>query len=213
VDFLEVNPGYATCCHRVLIKKGNRKPRVDDKDIYAPATEATYDIEMMARHGNLIATPSVVFRSHLFSSFPAWFGQAPVADYVLHMLNAQYGKTRYFPEPMAVYRDHVKGVWGGASVRANAAGMIKLVNFLLGEPFNEAVKKGLREQLLGHKVTYLYELLREDEDLFRTEFTAMTEADKSVALALVEKMKNEEETFRRSRTYKALHKLRRITKI
>ncbi|MDP4261651.1 MAG: glycosyltransferase [Bacteroidota bacterium] len=212
VDFLETNPEYAICCHRVYIKKGKKKPKLDDKNIFAPVTEATYDIGMMAKYGNLTATPSVVYRNKLFSSFPTWFNQSPIGDYVLHMLNAQYGKIKYFPEPMAVYRDHSTGAWGGKTVKVNAAGMMKALELLLTEPFNEPVKEGLREQLRNQKATYLNELVKEDWDFFYHEFNRITKEDKGVPLALIEKMKNDMDAFRGSRTYRAMDKLKRMSK-
>jgi glycosyltransferase involved in cell wall biosynthesis len=212
IIFLETNPDYALCCHRIYIKKDGKKPKLDEKDIYMPATEATYTIEMMAKHGNLVASPSVVYRNNLFPSFPAWFNQSPIGDYVLHMLNARFGKIKYFPEPMAVYRDHAKGAWGGRSIKDNAAVMMKVLEFLLTESFTEPVKKGLREQLLEQKAIYLGELAREDWDLFNKEFNAMMKEDGSIAVALEEKIKKDGEVVRSSRVYQVIDKIKRLTK-
>jgi glycosyltransferase involved in cell wall biosynthesis len=211
VDFLEAHPGYAICCHRIYIKKDDQKPKLH-KDEFMPSTEATYDIEMMAKLGNLVATPSVVYRNKLFSSLPAWFDQSPIGDYVLHMMNAQYGKIKYFPEPMAVYRQHSKGAWSGQSVMTNAANMIKVIGLLLTETFDERVKKGLRDQLKENKTIYLNELMREEWGRFTKEFNTMMEDDKTIAMALVEKMKIDMDAIQQSRTYTAIKKWKRIVK-
>jgi glycosyltransferase involved in cell wall biosynthesis len=211
VDFLEANPDYAICCHRVYIKKNNQKPKLYP-DEFMPSKETTYDIEMMAKYGNLIATPSVVYRNKLFSSLPSWFDELPIGDYVLHMINAQYGKIKYFPDAMAVYRDHSKGAWGGQPVMTNAANMIRVIEFLLTESFDEAVKKGLKEQLLKNKAVYLNELMNEDWVRFCKEFNVMMDDDKAVAMALIEKIKTGIDAIYRSRTYKAVEKFKKITK-
>lgn len=207
VDFLEANPDYSICCHRVFIKKGNQKPTLYP-DEYAPAAETTYDIGMMAKYGNLVAAPSAVYRNKLFPSFPAWFNQSPVGDYVLHMLNAKSGKIKYFPEPMAVYRLHEKGAWGGQSIKKNAAGMISVIGLLQTEPFDETVQEGLQYQLRELKAVYLNELLKEDETHFLQEYERMTEKDTSIALSLIQKMKADMDSFHQSRTYKAMRKIK-----
>lgn len=208
VDFLEANPGYSTCSHRVYKQKDDKRPKLDSEDMYAPSIEASYDIEMMAREGNLIATPSVVYRNGLFSSFPGWFDQTPIADYVLHMLNAQYGKIKYFPNTMAVYREHAQGAWGGRSRKENALRMTKVISLLLTEPFKETVKEGLRDQLLKNKAIYLYDLKQENPLIFDKELNTMSENDKAIVLTLTEKM--EKDNVRRSVAYKVLGKLRNI---
>jgi glycosyltransferase involved in cell wall biosynthesis len=207
VSFLESNPEYAICCHRVSKQKEGKKPKPDNKDIYAPLTEATYDIEMMAKEGNLVATPSAVYRNGLFSSFPSWFYQSPVADYVLHMFNAQYGKIKYLPDNMAVYREHSQGAWGGKTVKENTAGMIKVLELLLTEPFTTSVKKGLNDQLRKTKATYLYTLMQEDKEGFQKEIGKLTGEDKSSVLELVEKQKK---ASQRSIVDKLVDKLRKI---
>jgi glycosyltransferase involved in cell wall biosynthesis len=207
VDFLESHPDYAICCHRIYIKKDNQKPKMY-ADEYMPSTEATYDIDMMAKHGNLVATPSVVYRNKLFSSLPAWFDQSPIGDYVLHMMNAQYGKIKYFPNAMAVYREHSKGAWSGQSVMSNASNMIIVIGLLLTEPFNESVKQGLREQLQNNKAIYLNELEKEDRDRFNKELDIIAGNDKDDVLSLIEKMKMD--TSRRSPAYRVLQKLKKI---
>lgn len=212
VDFLEANPGYAVCCHRVYIQKDGKKPKLDDQDVYATSTEADYDIEMMAKYGNLIATPSAVYRNRLFSSLPAWFDQSPIGDYVLHMMNAQYGKIKYFPGAMAVYRDHSRGAWGGKTIKDNAANMIKVIGLLLTEPFAESVKLGLRDQLQKNKAIWLYELMKEDWDLFCKEFSRMMDDDRNIAVVLVEKIKKDTDAIRQSRIYRVIEKIKRIAK-
>ena len=209
VDFLEANPDYAICCHRVYIKKDEQRPKFR-ADEFMPSTEAAYDIEMMAKYGNLISTPSVVYRNKLFSSLPSWFSQSPIVDFVVHMVNAQYGNIKYFPSPMSVYREHSGGVWGGQSLMKNAANMMKVIGFLLSEPFNETVKKGLQDQLRTNRAIYLKELMKVNWEQFCNEFDEMMTEDKSIALALIEKMKTELDSIRQTRSYKAIQEIKKI---
>jgi len=64
---------------------------------------------------NYIHTVSCVFRHNSFQ-FPEWFIEIPAGDYVLHLLNAQYGKIGFINEVMAVYRVHKGGVWGAKNL-------------------------------------------------------------------------------------------------
>ncbi|MDZ7740334.1 MAG: glycosyltransferase [Bacteroidota bacterium] len=108
VDFLEANEDFAICHHnmQVIYEENNNKPHLSNP----PDGEKFTTIETLA-HGNYIYTASCVFRDGLFGEFPNWFAKCPIGDYPLHMLNAQFGKIRYFPEIMGVYRVHNGGVW------------------------------------------------------------------------------------------------------
>ena len=57
----------------------------------------------MARLGNYIHTPSVVFRN-VIKEFPYEFSLTPIGDYFLYILLSDHGKLKYFEEEMAVYR-------------------------------------------------------------------------------------------------------------
>ena len=108
VDFLESNPDYSICFHRIYDLLPGKEPYLGNgADI-----EKTYTIDDLAL-GNIIPTPTVMYRNNLFE-FPSWFGESPVGDYVLHMLNAEKGKIKYFPQPMAVYRRNI-GLWSNHS--------------------------------------------------------------------------------------------------
>jgi hypothetical protein len=66
--------------------------------------------------GNYIYTASCVFRNKLINEIPEWYLKCPIGDYPLHMLNAQFGKIRYIPEVMGVYRIHSGGIWESKDV-------------------------------------------------------------------------------------------------
>ena len=106
VDFLEENPDFSICFHKVKILKNRRLK--NDYLTHVPKEVTT--IEDIAVR-NYIHTPSVVFRNRLISELPGWYFNSPVGDHPLHILNAQYGKIKYIDKAMAVYRIHKGGTW------------------------------------------------------------------------------------------------------
>lgn len=101
INLLEANDEYAISYHRVeeLLLNGS----CNLEALNTAVVPKIYTIEDLAI-GNIIHTPSVVFRNTLLNEFPEWFAKAPVGDYVIHMLNARHGKIHYLPDVMAVYR-------------------------------------------------------------------------------------------------------------
>ena len=110
VDFLETNPDYVLSFHKVKILKTNGE-LVEDFITKVPENYETQ--ETLARLGNYIHTPSVVFRN-VIKEFPPEFSLSPIGDYFLYMLLSEYGKLKYLEEEMAVYREGV-GIWSAKS--------------------------------------------------------------------------------------------------
>ncbi|NRS89391.1 glycosyltransferase involved in cell wall biosynthesis [Flavobacterium sp. 7E] len=106
VDFLEANPEYVLCFHQVDILKTDGTI-VDDFITVVPENYET--IETLARLGNYIHTPSVIFKN-VIEKYPFEFELSPIGDYFLYMLLAEHGKLKHLEEKMAVYRQGV-GVW------------------------------------------------------------------------------------------------------
>lgn len=106
VNFLEANPDFAICFHRVkkVYEEESRETLSNENQ------KEISEFEDLALE-NYIHTPSCVFRNGLFKGFPDWFYQSPVGDWVLHLLNAQHGKIKFLEDVMAVYRIHNNGVW------------------------------------------------------------------------------------------------------
>jgi len=100
VDFLEAHPDYVLCFHKVKILKPNGELV---EDFITKVPENYENQETLARLGNYIHTPSVVFRN-LIKEFPPEFSLSPIGDYFLYMLLSEYGKLKYLEEEMAVYR-------------------------------------------------------------------------------------------------------------
>lgn len=107
VDFLDSNPDFAICFHKVKVKHENDEAK---NYISNPIQKETSTFEDLANE-NFIHTLSCLFRNHLFEKFPDWLAHSPIGDYPLHLLNAQHGKIKFFEDVMGVYRVHQSGEW------------------------------------------------------------------------------------------------------
>lgn len=109
ITFLENNPEYSICCHmsenynqesKTII---NYYPKIDYEKEFS-----LYDLF----YTNIANTCTFVYRNQ-YIQFPSFFENLHVGDWPLHMIHAQYGKIKYFPENMSRYRIHSQGVWSG----------------------------------------------------------------------------------------------------
>ncbi|MEO7975762.1 glycosyltransferase [Flavobacterium sp.] len=143
VDFLEANPDYVLCFHQVNILKPDGEI-VDDFITKVPDNYKT--IETLARLGNYIHTPSVVFRN-IINDYPFEFKNSPIGDFFLYMMLAQHGKLKYIDEKMSVYRYGV-GVFSGNSSLIMAKSNLTLFTCLLSYLKDEKIKKIIFERQL-----------------------------------------------------------------
>jgi glycosyltransferase involved in cell wall biosynthesis len=160
VDFMEANPEYTICFHRVYEQQD--KAKISLSRLNTSEKEETYNIIDLAS-GNFIHTPSVVYRNNLFIDFPEWFKKSPVGDYPLQMLNARFGSIRYFPEPMAVYRVHNGGIWSLLNKKETFEKWIVMLNYLIGENFEQTVIQKLVKQRRNYKERHLLILINQPE--------------------------------------------------
>ena len=126
VDFLENNDDFSICYHDVNtldngVFYGSQAP-IPDKDVITIVDLA---------NENCIHTPSCVFKNNLKGDLPDFFNVSPVGDYLLHMLNAQYGKIKFLPEKMAVYRVHSGGVWNGRTTANRLSAWLDVLALLI----------------------------------------------------------------------------------
>lgn len=105
VMFLEENPDYSICFHSLEIE--NKGILVDDY-VTHDIPEITEIKDLTVR--NYIPTPAVVYRNRKMQ-LPDWFFKCYAGDYVLYMLNAQFGKIKKLPDKMAIYRIHESNGW------------------------------------------------------------------------------------------------------
>ena len=126
VDFLEANEEYVLCFHKVKILKPDGA-LVDDYITKVPENYETY--ETLARLGNYIHTPTVVFRN-ILTEFPFEYNLSPIGDYFLYMMLSEQGKLKYIEEEMAVYRYGV-GIFSNKGKIQMAKANFKLFTLLL----------------------------------------------------------------------------------
>ncbi|MEJ7820754.1 MAG: glycosyltransferase [Chitinophagaceae bacterium] len=146
VNFLEDNPDYVISFHRVYQLKDGKGLKLSE--LNKSEHEETYTIEDLAKE-NFIHTPSVVFRNKQFKNFPDWFKECPIGDYPLHMLNAEYGKIKYFPQPMAVYRIHQGGSWSSKKEIYIYEKIAEYLEIMNRHDFDKKIKSILKNRLLG----------------------------------------------------------------
>lgn len=124
VAFLESHPEFAICCHNARMSYDDG-PREAANLIPADQKEVSNLEDLL--FANFIPTCSVVFRRGLFGELPEWFFTLSIADWPLHILNAQHGKIEYFNEVMATYRVHQGGAWSSRSGVNKALSIIKML--------------------------------------------------------------------------------------
>jgi glycosyltransferase involved in cell wall biosynthesis len=126
VDFLEANLDFSICFHPVMIWK---EGEIIDDYITREVPDTTTILDLA--EGNYIHTPSVVFRKNqrVFDEFKTI--NSPVGDFVLHMLNAKYGKIKKIRDVMGVYRYGV-GIWSTQSDTKNGLNSLSVHGNLIG---------------------------------------------------------------------------------
>lgn len=136
VDFLDSNPDYVLCFHQVDVLKTNGEI-IDDFITKVPENYET--IETLARLGNYIHTPSVVFRN-IIKEFPFEFELTPIGDYFLYMMLVEHGKLKYLEDKMAVYRYNV-GVFSQMTGLKIANSNVRMYSCMISYLKNEEIKK------------------------------------------------------------------------
>ncbi len=144
VDFLEANEDFSICFHEAKVFNQAEGKFIEDGIRCVPSET---DIMELAR-GNFIHTMTVVYRNNpLVINDLAKINGIITGDYVLHMLNAKYGKIKKLPDCMAVYRMNNGSVWGTKEEAYRLPlwneMLIKIMPF-----FDEKVQSILHEQYL-----------------------------------------------------------------
>lgn len=132
VDFLENNPDYSLCFHDVYIKEPGRR-RKNQHLYFVPETTDLYYLLMNKTY---ISTLSAVFKNQPgLPDFLSKFTNAPLGDYLLYVYIAQFGKIKYFPDKMGVYRAHRQGSWSqlGSAAHEKAFFLLKDLYQILSE--------------------------------------------------------------------------------
>lgn len=116
VDFLEANPEYVICFHRVKVLEKNRFVEDDiTEQRYNNITKFPVNLNDLLTLGNFIHTASVVFRN-IIKEYPWEFLLSPVGDHFLYIILAQNGYLKRLEDVMSVYRKGV-GIWSSLNSR------------------------------------------------------------------------------------------------
>ncbi|HYO06618.1 MAG TPA: GNAT family N-acetyltransferase [Phototrophicaceae bacterium] len=125
VDFLEANPDFAICFHRVnIISDDSLQPIIlsnqNQKEIS--------DFDDLAR-ANFIHTASCVFRNCLNIEDLFGFNEIILGDWYLFLLLAQHGKIKFFEDVMANYRLHQGGLYSAGKEKTRLLGAMQIAEY------------------------------------------------------------------------------------
>ncbi len=98
----------------ILLMEQGSKAKVLAGD-YGERVRRFSPARIVAGGGGFMPSVSLMFRSRIRDSFPAWLASAPIGDYFVQALGALRGGALYSPETSAVYR---KGTLGGWTTRS-----------------------------------------------------------------------------------------------
>ena len=104
--------------------------------------------------------------------FPDYFKESPIGDYLLHLLNAKYGKIKYIDEIMAVYRIHDSSYW---SSKENEDQDIILINFMnnIKEYFDTETQNIFEKQIIKLQYKKLTLLQKIKSKIFNDLFNSL----------------------------------------
>jgi glycosyltransferase involved in cell wall biosynthesis len=111
VDFLDSNPAFAMCCHRVQLLDPAGQEGVD---VLPTRAAGPYTIEDLLSE-NFVPACSAMLRRGLIGSLPSWHSELAMGDWPLFALVSSKGGIELMDEIMAVYRVHQGGIWSSRS--------------------------------------------------------------------------------------------------
>ncbi|MDO9390504.1 MAG: glycosyltransferase [bacterium] len=149
VDFLESNPDYSICFHRVKLAYPLNISNLIRRRRSKGSIKETTTITDLCRN-NYIYTASCVFQNRLTGPLPQWFEQVLPLDWPYFVLAARHGKIKFIKKTMAVYRIHQAGIWGGTSAVKKWQREIEMLqhlgDFLNRSDCQTAVDEAIRER-------------------------------------------------------------------
>lgn len=152
VEFLDNHPTCSLCFHDVQIvsETGN----IIFSSSALRRKKLIYKLKDLLS-GNFIYTCSVMYRRGLFDEFPDWFYKTSVADWPLHILNAEHGDIGYLSEVMGAYRIHSGGIHSSKGEMEQVRGIVEIypyINEYLGYRYDTYIKTRMRFKLIEKKM-------------------------------------------------------------
>ncbi len=149
VDFMDANPDFAICFHRVI----NSYEADGTKSLSNGGQKPVSTLADLCR-ANFITNCSSLFRRGCCPEAPGWMADIVLCDYAMHLVNATHGKIKYFAKPMAVYRKHSSSQWVGDAGEAKRLGHAvavreKALDLLQGLPEREIMLKNYTDNAIA----------------------------------------------------------------
>ncbi|GAB2459608.1 glycosyl transferase [Hymenobacter qilianensis] len=113
VEFLETNPEFSFCFHKVRIIDRIKDTFVDSVDPVHKGIDNTFSTEHFLQVYNPVYTSSVLHRNVVGHPLPEWLLSLPFTDWGFYLILCKYGKGKYFSETMSIYRVHQRGAYSG----------------------------------------------------------------------------------------------------
>ncbi len=145
VDFMESNPDFAMCSHKVhTLMCGVLDDNIEmEKDILT--TE-----DLIEKDWGLL-TASIFFRKDAHKT-PNWYYTVKNGDFALQLIVSLSGKIKFLPDYMAVYRQHLGGMSSTLKPLNQTAWMV----YLLHE-FNKYTSNGYKKAII-RRIKRMYKL-------------------------------------------------------
>ncbi|MDR2955143.1 MAG: glycosyltransferase [Prevotella sp.] len=121
VDFMEANPDFAMCSHKVYtLMCGTLDENIEmERDVLTTQ-------DLIEKDWGLL-TASIFFRKDAHKT-PAWYYTVKNGDYALQLIVSLSGKIKFLPEYMAVYRQHLGGMSSTLKPLNQTAWMVYLLH-------------------------------------------------------------------------------------
>jgi glycosyltransferase involved in cell wall biosynthesis len=144
VHFLINNNKYVGCFHNTEERyESGGKPSL----LYCDFNNSqAISLVELSRY-NPIPTCSVVFLNKYIQNLPDWYFEMKVADWPLHLINAQHGNFWYIPHVMGVHRLSLSSSWSLQSKERNSKVVIEeyekmIIGFHRNIYLSNLLKKG-----------------------------------------------------------------------
>ncbi len=153
-QILERNADCSISFTNAHIKYENQKECFDK---YVTITGEKFTTKDLLQY-NFIPTCSVMMRNNISDTFlhPAYF-KSPFADWIIHILNSQFGSAHFLNGFTCTYRIHHSGVWSGIKEEKqlkNKLQALECINEIITQPKLKLDVKQSRKKLLQTLCAY-----------------------------------------------------------
>lgn len=168
VSFLRSHQDISLVFHSVNRKPMNSTQSLDPWIV----RNGRYGLNDILR-SNFIPSPSVTFRNSAPEGIPDWVfrPEMPMIDWPLFVHLLMHGEGYGMSDPMATYRVHHGGAWGGISEKQRIEGFIAfhtVISKILPEPLSRLSRRSLSNAFLS--------LSQESRGHFREEWKAFSDS-------------------------------------